>query len=650
MINKKEIPYYILILLLTALAGVLRFYHAFSLPFNYDELSAVSRTHYHSFTELMDNGVMTIYTEPAGIQVLLYYWTKIAGFSEFMVKLPFLIFGIAVVLYAFLTGRLWFNNTAGLLAASYIATLQYFIMWSQLARPMAPGLFLALAMAYHWTRIVFKPGKRYDLHWALYVLLASCCAYTHHFCLLFAAVAGFTGIFFVDKRYLMRYITAGIMIFVLYIPHLHIFFYQLSMKGIGDWLGAPRNNFLLTYLDYVFQFSPVAEIAAGAIVVYGIAYRIWTRTAPGRFFYIALIWFLIPFLAGFFYSRLVNPILQPSVLLFSFPFLLLALFGLLPELHWAIISPALLIICALNVYVLVYQRMHYDIFYRAPIEQNALLTDSVHRALGSKALTLMELDRDGKRNELYYMKKYNLGSSFFVVDSSMDMVSLRDYLQDHRQQFLSFATMAESNNERIPLLLSFYPYLVKQYDFYGGTFYLLSSKAGSYSSPFIFTSGNNFEQAAPAHWNNGNPAPVTDSVHCSGGRSFRMDSTREFGPTFTCKLSDMITGKNNLITVSVEVYPLASMDNVFIVSTIESNGKQVDWRASHVADYVMLGTKEKWVSAFHTIKLSDIYFAPENAVLKIYIWNKGKRNFFLDDFDVRTVKGNPIIYGLTEKF
>ncbi len=650
MVTRKNTVTFILIVLLLSLAAALRFFHAYSLPFNYDELSAISRTHYRSFTELIDKGVRTVYTNPAGIQVLLYYWTKIAGYTEFMVKLPFLIFGIASVLYIFLIGKEWFNDSSGLICAAYTATLQYFIIWSQLARPMIPGLFFTLAMAYHWTQIVFKPGKKYDLHWALYVLFASCCAYTHHFCLLLVIISAITGIIFVNRDYRIRYVAAGIMIFVLYIPHLHIFFDQLSKKGIGNWLGPPRNDYIITYLEYVLQFSPYVECCTGALVLFGIIYRIWERNPPNRYFYISLAWFIITFLTGFYYSRLVSPLLKSSVLLFSFPFLMLALFGLLPEMKGLFNTLAVLMVCAVNVYSLTFERRHYDIFYRAPIEQNALLTDSVHRALGSRrSITMMELDRDGTRNEKFYIKKYGLDTSFVTIDSAMDMVTLTDFLKENRKEFLSYTVMAESGFNRIPVLLSYYPYIVKQYNFYGGTFYLLSSDSGKYPSPYSFHSDNNFETTGIKYWDNGNQPPIVDSVSFSAAHSLKMDSTREYGPGFTCKLSDMISNKNDIITASVMFYPVSPADNIFIVSTIESDGKQVDWRASDIGDYVMLGVREKWIKAFHTIKLSDINFNLSDAVVKIYIWNKGKRNFFIDDFDVRTIKGNPILYGLDEK-
>jgi hypothetical protein len=650
MINRKNIVNFILVILLIGLASVLRLYHIPSLPYNYDELSAISRTHYNSFSELIDKGVMTIYTNPAGIQVFLYYWTKLFGYAEPVVKMPFIAFGILSVLYVYLIGKEWFNATVGLVSAAYIATLQYTIMYSQLARPLISGLFFTLAMVYHWNKIVFKPGKNYDWHWVLYVVFAACCTYDHHFSLLLAGMVGMTGLFFANRRYIIRYITAGIMIFVLYIPHLHIFFYQLSKGGIGSWLAKPGNDFLLQYLEYVFQFSPYVYICLGALVLSGIIIKIWTKTAPNRYIFISLSWFIIPALAGFYYSRLVNPVLQYSVLIFNLPFLLLGVLGLLPELHSALKTAIVVIVCSVNVYVLVYERKHYNIFYRSPYEQNALLTDSVHKALGkSRAISFLEADIDTKRNIGYYTKKYNLDTSFISLDTTIDKVSFADLLEDHPRQYLSYASISQENPEHIPMILTFYPYLVKQYNFYGGAFYLFSSEKGKYTSPYIFQSDNYFEQTPLKLWSSIDPKMLNDSIHYSGLHSYKMDSLQEYGPTFSCNLKDMIANKNYIITASAEVYPLGSMDDVFIIFTIERQGKTISWRGSAVKDYVMYGVKKKWVKAYHAIQLSDLDISYPDVKVKIYLWNKGRRKFYLDDFEVKTMKGNPIIYGLNEK-
>ncbi len=318
--------------------------------------------------------------------------------------------------------------------------------------------------------------------------------------------------------------------------------------------------------------------------------------------------------------------------------------------HAALKTAIVVIVCSINVYVLVYERKHYDIFYHSPYEQNALLLDSVHRAWGKNhVISFMEADVDTKKNERYYANKYKLDTSFISLDTTIDKVSFADLLEDHPREYLSYASIAQANPVHIPMILSDYPYLVKQYKFYGWAFYIFSSEKGKYVSPYIFKSANNFEQTSMKRWISVDPKRLNDSIHCSGLHSFKMDSLQEYSPTFSCKLKDMITNRNYLLTASAEVYPLGPMDDVFIVFVIERQGKTICWSGSTIKDFIMYGVKKKWVKAYHALQLSDFDIDYPDVDVKIYIWNKGRKKFYLDDFEVKTMKGNPIIYGLSEK-
>ena len=62
---------HLLIFLILAIGALLRFYDYASIPFTHDELSALIRTRFGSFHELIRNGVM-VDGHPAGVQVFLY--------------------------------------------------------------------------------------------------------------------------------------------------------------------------------------------------------------------------------------------------------------------------------------------------------------------------------------------------------------------------------------------------------------------------------------------------------------------------------------------------------------------------------------------------------------------------------------------------
>src|SRR5882762_1876640 len=124
-----------------------------------DEVSALLRLKFPSFHAMIEDGVRPD-GHPAFTQVLLWYWTKWFGWSEFAVRFPFVIFGTASIWLSGIIARKWFSNTAGFAVAVGIAFLQFPLMYSQLARPYAPGLFFTLLAAYFWTQFVCEKSKR----------------------------------------------------------------------------------------------------------------------------------------------------------------------------------------------------------------------------------------------------------------------------------------------------------------------------------------------------------------------------------------------------------------------------------------------------------------------------------------------------------
>ncbi|MCK9562538.1 MAG: glycosyltransferase family 39 protein [Bacteroidales bacterium] len=197
------------ILLILLIAIILRFINYFDIPFTHDEFSAMFRLNFDSFSELIEKGVK-IDGHPAGIQVFLYYWTKLFGYQEWIVKLPFAIFGIISVYIIYLIGTKWFNETVGLLSAAYIGSIQFTIMYSQIARLYISGMFFSLLMIYYWSNLMMNPHKNFNRNSLLFIISTSLCTYNHHFSLLFAAIVGISGVFYIQRKYLIKYVISGI--------------------------------------------------------------------------------------------------------------------------------------------------------------------------------------------------------------------------------------------------------------------------------------------------------------------------------------------------------------------------------------------------------------------------------------------------------
>jgi hypothetical protein len=365
-INNKSI-----LVLIIIVAIILRFFNYFQIPFTHDEFSALFRLKFDSFSELIEKGVK-IDGHPAGIQVFLYYWTKLFGTAEWIVKLPFTVFGILSIYVIFLIGKKWFNDTVGLISAAYLASIQFTVMYSQIARPYISGMFFSLLMIYYWSNLMMNPDKKFYRNSLLFIISTSLCTYNHHFSLLFAAIVGISGIFFIQRKLLFKYLICGLIIFILYIPHLKIFIYQLNVGGVEGWLGKPQNDFLIQFIYYIFNYSVFVIAIILGIFLFGL-YQLKKGVFNPKLIVLSFLWFIIPFFIGFFYSRYFNAVLQYSVLIFSFPLIYFLLFGFIKEQNTKVNLILVSVILLTNIFSLVYGRKHYDVFYKSVYKQ--ILTD-----------------------------------------------------------------------------------------------------------------------------------------------------------------------------------------------------------------------------------------------------------------------------------
>ncbi|HTA28389.1 MAG TPA: glycosyltransferase family 39 protein, partial [Bacteroidia bacterium] len=606
---------YIILGLLLLLAAILRLLHPLEIPFTADEFDALARTKFSSFSELINKGVI-IDAHPAGVQVFLYYWTKIFGYSELAVKLPFIACGVLAVLYTFLLAKEWFNATAGLVCAAFLATLQHTLMYSQIARPYSSGLFFSLAMVYYWTLLVFSqrdtygnPETNHRRNIILYVLFSVLCTYNHYFTLLLSAIVGISGLFFIQRKHLVKYMAAGLCIFILYLPHMRIFLYQFHVGGLRGILGPPQNDYIIDYIKYTFNFSRYIYAIAAALFLAGLISFIRRKDKKMiKFILLSFCWFTIQFLIGFLYSKYANPILEKSSLIFTFPFFLFCLFGWLPELKLSGKLLAVLVICIVCTLSLTHERKYYDIFYKSRYEQEVLLTDSVIKKYGiNDCLPFLQMNDDDSVPQ-YYIKKHKIAVPYINQElANSNLLQLTRYLQTtkNNHHYLSFGGLARSSDPVLmAIFLNYYPYLIKQSNFDQGSFFLLTSNPNEGKSPYIFESVNSFEQRCQ-YWSEANKTFVSDSISFAGKHAYKMDSLNEWGSSFTCPLTTMTDNKHNLILISVSIYPLEKLKDVDIVSVIKSGNREIYWSSNPVSRFISDDSCRTWGKGYHAIKLPD---------------------------------------------
>ena len=641
---KKHIfqkPDTLILLLILAVATVLRFYRIREIPFTHDEFSALFRTGFNHFSDLINQGVK-IDGHPAGVQVFLNYWVKVTGMTEWLVKLPFLLAGVLSVILIYKIGCRWFNNTVGLVAAAFLATLQYPVMYSQIARPYGSGLFLTLAMVLFWTNLMLTPEKNFRKNAVLFVITASLSTYNHHFSLLFAFIVGITGLFMIPSTYRNRYLLMGLAIILLYLPHIGIFFYQLGIGGVEGWLAKPGYDFPLRYLAYIFHFSFYAISLAAALFLFGIFQSGKYRVKTG-FFLISLLWFLIPLVIGFTYSMLVSSVLQYSVLIFSFPYLLFVLFGHIREqkpLVNLLLAGSILIV---NTLTLIFERDHYLIFYDSPYEK--IVAD--FKSIAGKPYLKM-IDSHPKFTR-YYLDKYEVSQPFHwdkTVESEEELI---DFLRVNSPEYdtLFLGSLYSVHPVAIPIIMDYYPEMVIENNYMGGNSYIF---ARSDKNSKKIVEQLDFNLSTPTFWSGIDPNGIIKDSILTDNYQYRMHGEMEWGPTFTRNIRELAEGQNDFIDISVDLTADDSLNQVILVASLEQDGQGIFWNGSDASKYGNnLLPDSIHIRAHISVKLSDIDLSGNDVMLKVFIWNKGRRTFIADNFTIYLRKGNPILYGHIEK-
>lgn len=325
----KFLKKYWLIALILLVGSVLRLSIIGIHSYSNDELSAITRLDgeiigFDSFGEMLEKSVKTGDMHPAGVQTFMLLWKKIGGTSEFWMRLPFALCGILSIWITYRLGRKWINENSGVIAAAFLAVLYFPVIHSELARPYSPGLLFALLVGWYYLKVLFEENHK----WKNAILLGVCFAaamYTHYFAFLFVGFIGITGLFFLKKENYLPYLAAGALGILLHLPHFGITYYHLTLEGGLQWLKKPEPEWIFNFLFHSFNES--IWLILILVILLPIAFQIKRNEfkIQKRQLVLFQVWFFGIYIVGHIFSLISSPVLKFPVMLFAFPFALLAL-------------------------------------------------------------------------------------------------------------------------------------------------------------------------------------------------------------------------------------------------------------------------------------------------------------------------------------
>lgn len=633
-----------LLLFVIAVATAIRFWDFSSMQFMHDELSAVIRSQANSFSELIYK-TKTTDVHPVGVPIFVHYWTKLFGTGTQTVKLPFIIFGLVSIYYSYKIAEKWFNPTVAILTCAFLATLQFPTMYGQLERPYATGMLFSVLMVWCWTQFFLSENSK-NKYAIGFVLFASLCTYNHYFSLLFAGLVGFTGLFFMNKQNAKKYLLMCVLVILLFIPHISILLFHLSMGSGGEesWLGKPEPDWLITFLKYLFHYSTKVYAVVGTLFLLSFFFRNIEKKVFDKMRIVALIWALLVPCLAYFYSITKTPVLQFSTFTFSLPFLLMFIFSFYGELKTAVKLGLVAIVILVNTYTLFANRKHNPLFYKHPYEEMARISDKAIAAFGEGRVSVAHSAMEGFVD--FYFSKLGQPFKYLRVEKP-DTKAFLEYLDNEKTEYFVAGNLPL---EYYQLIKERYPYTISKNEGFTFTVYCFSkTKPKNEIKENVLFSENQSEFLAYGkknqHWEkveNTSEAPAYP-----GTTYMRMDSTQEYSPGFSAKLSDVIKSRHSILNVSAEINVGKEISNPTIVVSIDEDGKSLLWRGSEYKDY------QTGKLFFNTVYLSNLFSGMDlakhpNATIKIYIWNRDKKGCLVYNFKVEVIESNPMIYGLYE--
>ena len=554
--DKKKISrsHAIALLIIVVIGAILRLVGFFDCPFTHDELSAVSRLQFDSFFDMIRDGVMLFEGHPAGVQSFLWFWSKLFGTSEIAIRLPFVLMGICCIPLMYLVTKIWFNRTAGIFAASIIAVSQYTIYYSILARPYIFGLFFVLLALVFWSRMIYDK----DYSWKniiLFGIFASCCAYTHQFSMMVAFFIGIAGLFFQSRKSIIRYLLAALIAIVLYVPHIPITFYQLTeLKGVGGWLGAPTFDFVTQYFRYLTHFSYIVMILAVLCIIISGEYTHDHFSAIYKKTITAILLFVIPFAAGYWYSVHVDPVLQQSCLIFSFPFLVLTACSLIGENFNPLRISSVIVYSTAMVLSLIFVRKHYTIIYKSIFESGVKTLIDCNEKYGEENVCGF-LNYKNKFIE-YYENKYSkkIENKYQGYNPS----ELCNQLENEKAEYLVAAYL---DDFEMYAAKRYYPYIIDYSEYTGTEIYVLSRNKQPEYKTHEPTFDRTYDLSGYNVDNEWNTLIDTPFIALSNSRFVRLDVEMTYMQKDT------------------------SEDFLIALQTFDKNGESYDWREARVKNF-----------------------------------------------------------------
>jgi hypothetical protein len=619
--------------LILTVAVINRFWDFWSLPYTYDEYSTLNRISVPGWQNFVEQGILTD-AHPGGLYSIMRLYTSWFGTTSWVVKLPFLIMGVACVYLVYRIAKSWFGEQVAWLTAALLACLQFPVMYSQISRMYTPGLMFCLLAVLIWTREYLGAEKRNTKNILLLGFAFGLAVYTHYFAGLLCIGLWLLGWFFVKPSRRKDYLFPALIGALVFLPHLSTTWHQLGKKGIGQVLGVPDANFLVGHWQYIFHFSGILSLLALAGALFSML-KSSTQERKKWLFAVAL--FLFPIAIGWLYSNFRAPILQDRVLLFSLPFGLMAISVFAAKLKEKLaLTLVFAVLVGLSAHLQL-GRFHRSLFaadgFSFVMDRAFERPQDVTLVISAKSeFVPFMAAASGHADEEFPTR------TFFTENTW----SIREYLDFFDQQTgdLEYAWTTDSvvpPYELSAVLDERYGGRKDYVPFYHGEWF--SYGEGGVPASKVISSYPPTAGDQPG-WKIGENVLSNDSIL---GKVIRFESEDLFGVSFEGPLDSLASHQRDRLFFSVTGKFDRNTDAMLVTEVLKDDST-IFRRDIPIREFIR--NNYGFGRAHICLPLYDIALPPGELIFKCYVWNMENDTFVIQAADVWSDGGNPIIYGL----
>ena len=620
----------LLLALLLLVALILRAWDLPHLPYVHDELSALIRL-YPTLGATLSKGVVGVDTHPPGVQIFLWVWTALGGQGEAWVKAPFILASLLALVFLYRIAVRLTDTSVALILIAVLATIQYTVLYGQLARPYAFGLLTTAWMADSLLRYRDRASRSALIAFAL---AAAASGYVHHLALLQALLIGLTGLWLLAPAQRKAYLLACLGAAVLYLPNVFLLLKQFAWKGLGEWLAKPTLGWFLDHARFVTHWSLAFGLVLGAVLVWSVVLGFRNKRFTQELVVLALCWGLLPYLITYAYSVWRAPVLQHSVVLFAFPYLLLLLLAGLRGLAFPRTAALAGVVALVSVSTLIGVRKHFAVAYHSRYEAIAKGIFQANHD-GIPALT------DAPEHVLrFYFDHWHTSEPHEHIDltglNATQVALVLDSLKADRA-FLGITLQAPI--ERLAQVQQRFPFLVQRHDMAEGQTFLLSGRPVQGSiDDILFSSFLSPQAVEGSGWNiHTGLALVQDTTGPVYARVRRWDlGGRAYGIEFSSALLSLAPVGTEHFEARVELEGPTTTSVVMVLEV-----KQGERTLLYSTSPTTTGTTRT-----ATLSVAGLRGSRAGLLVKAYLWNPEMAPARVASVAVQVRNGNAVQYAM----